>query len=252
VRLNGAAPVRDLVLLHGWGTHAGVWQPLAGELAPHFRVHAVDLPGYGAAPPCEPCTAAGMARALAPRLPARCLVCGWSLGGQVALAWAAAAPSQVERIALIATTPCFVRRADWPHALDAAVLRQFADALAADYHGTLRRFVSLQARGDERAKPVLQSLRAAVLARPAPAAGALECGLRALLDGDLRPLLPAVAQPALVLHGERDTLAPLAAAEHLAARLPRARLAVLRGAAHAPFVSDPAGVGARLRGFFDE
>ena len=44
----------DLVLLHGWGTNAGVWDELASSLARDFRVHAVDLPGYAeAAPPAR-------------------------------------------------------------------------------------------------------------------------------------------------------------------------------------------------------
>ncbi|MGL6118711.1 alpha/beta fold hydrolase, partial [Plesiomonas sp.] len=38
---------RDIVLLHGWGLNAEVWQPLVAELSSHYRVHTVDLPGYG-------------------------------------------------------------------------------------------------------------------------------------------------------------------------------------------------------------
>ncbi|HRA24442.1 MAG TPA: alpha/beta fold hydrolase, partial [Usitatibacteraceae bacterium] len=45
VELAGQGP--DLVLLHGWGLHGGVWQGLARELAPAFRLHLVDLPGHG-------------------------------------------------------------------------------------------------------------------------------------------------------------------------------------------------------------
>lgn len=38
---------RDLVLLHGWGLNAEVWSCIQARLAPHFRLHLVDLPGYG-------------------------------------------------------------------------------------------------------------------------------------------------------------------------------------------------------------
>ncbi len=37
----------DLVLLHGWGLNSGVWHCIIDRLAPHFRLHLVDLPGYG-------------------------------------------------------------------------------------------------------------------------------------------------------------------------------------------------------------
>ncbi len=36
---------RDLVLLHGWGLNAEVWSCIQARLAPHFRLHLVDLPG---------------------------------------------------------------------------------------------------------------------------------------------------------------------------------------------------------------
>ncbi|MCX2959717.1 MAG: pimeloyl-[acyl-carrier protein] methyl ester esterase, partial [Serratia symbiotica] len=38
---------RDLVLLHGWGLNAEVWGCMLARLTPHFRLHLVDLPGYG-------------------------------------------------------------------------------------------------------------------------------------------------------------------------------------------------------------
>lgn len=243
---------RDLVLLHGWGMHAGIWSDLARELAPFFRVHAVDLPGYGGSAMCDPYTLDQMAALLARQLPQRCLVCGWSLGGQVALAWAALAPQQVTRLALIATTPCFTQRSDWPHAVAADVLRAFAEGLRTDCDGTLKRFLSLQARGDKQAKQVVLQLKECLSAREKPGPGVLGHGLKILLNADLRDRLSAVAQPTLVVHGDRDTLAPLAAGEHLSRSLPNARLVEVCGAAHAPFVSDAQDTGALLKRFFDE
>ena len=38
---------RPVVLLHGWGMHAGVFKPLAEQLARSNTVAAVDLPGHG-------------------------------------------------------------------------------------------------------------------------------------------------------------------------------------------------------------
>lgn len=244
---------RDLVLLHGWGMHAGIWDALVPALSQRFRVHAVDLPGHGASASCDPYTLAQIAAELARQMPARCLVCGWSLGGQVALAWAGAAPRQVERLALVSTTPCFTRRADWPHAMEAAVLQDFAQALATEYEATLGRFLALQALGDAQARRVMrqlrQQLKAGLLARGRPDARALEQGLQILRDTDMRGSMAAVRQPVMLIHGDRDTLAPLAAAEHLRDALPDARLAIMRGAAHAPFITDAQGFSAHLTEF---
>jgi pimeloyl-[acyl-carrier protein] methyl ester esterase len=37
----------DLVLIHGWGMNGAVWQQLLPLLTPFYRVHWVDMPGYG-------------------------------------------------------------------------------------------------------------------------------------------------------------------------------------------------------------
>ncbi|HKA42263.1 MAG TPA: pimeloyl-ACP methyl ester esterase BioH [Burkholderiales bacterium] len=244
--------VKDVVLLHGWGITSGIWKDLAAPLATQYRVHAWELPGYGASPACSPYTLDAMVGVLAQAAPERCQVVGWSLGGLVALAWARAAPQQAMRLALIAATPCFTQRADWPQAVEADVLTTFARDLARNRRRTLQRFASLQARGDSKAAEVTRRLRAALAAGDEADAGALDGGLEILLETDLRQELASITQQALVVHGDRDELVPLAAAGYLARRLPAARLVVLHGAAHAPFLSQPRATAAVLREFLDD
>jgi pimeloyl-[acyl-carrier protein] methyl ester esterase len=240
----------DVLLLHGWGSSAGVWSELAARLAPRFRVHAPDLPGYGAAPACDPYTLETLAETVARGAPRRCGVVGWSLGGEVALAWARRAPQQVERLALIGTTPRFTSRPGWPCATAPAVLREFGHRLAADRAGTLARFTAAQARGDARAGRFAGRLGQLVEASATD--GALAAGLDVLARADLRRELSRVRQPALVLHGARDRIVPPAAGRRLAAALPHARFTLLRSCAHAPFLSQPDRVARALREFFGE
>lgn len=242
----------DVVLLHGWGMNSGIWSEMVAALAPRFRVHAVDLPGHGASNACLSNTIEALAHCVAQAAPERCAVCGWSLGGQVALAWAGCAPSQVMRLALIATSPCFARRQGWPHAVAVEVLQDFSHALARAPDATLKRFIALQARGDAHAREVARRLRQCLSTHRRPDVGVLQQDLALLLGTDLRPQLNAVTQPALVMHGDCDALAPLAAGEHLFHALPDARLAVMRGAGHVPFASAPQDAGARLADFLDE
>ena len=242
--------VLDVVLLHGWGFSAGVWDDLAGRLGPRLYVRAPDLPGYGAAPACEPWTLEAMADAMARAAPRRCHVVGWSLGGEVALAWARRAPHQVQRVALIGTTPCFTSRPGWPCATAPAVLREFGRSLIADRAGTLARFVAVQARGDARTRQFVGVLQQ--LSEGNATDDVLAAGLGVLASADLRRELPRVRQPALVMHGARDRIVPPAAGRRLAAALPNARFSLLRTCAHAPFLSQPARVARELRKFFDE
>ena len=75
------------------------------------------------------------------------MILGWSLGGQVALEWARLRPERVGALVLMSTTPSFVQRPDWPHAMAEATLRQFGDELTVAYRQTLQRFVTLAGTG---------------------------------------------------------------------------------------------------------
>jgi pimeloyl-[acyl-carrier protein] methyl ester esterase len=129
-------------------------------------------------------------------------------------------------------------------------MRAFFASLAKDTEGTLTRFISLQAQGDSKAKHVRTRLRASLAARPAPPVDVLQHGLHILDTADLRGVLGAIAQPALVVHGERDKLVPMAAAAYLAHALASGKLRVVPGASHAPFVSDPDAVSAFIAEHF--
>lgn len=235
VDMAGRGP--DLVLLHGWGMHGGIWDGVRDALARQFRLHVVDLPGYGASEPIAPYTLAGLAEAVAQALPQQAHVCGWSLGGQVALRLALDFPERVQKLVLIGATPCFRQRLDWAPGMEDATLAEFARSLELDYAGTLKRFLSLQARSGDDARAVIAALREKLFARGEPSLDTLRGGLAILRDLDLRDAVMDVDQPTLVIHGARDTVAPAAAGAWLAQRLPHGRLTLVDGGAHAPFLS---------------
>ena len=228
---------RPLLLIHGWGMHSGVWGGMVDALAQHCRVICVDLPGHGAGAPLAEFTLDRLVHSLSAQFDEPLAVCGWSLGGQVALRWAALYPQQVSRLVLLASTPCFVQRADWPHALAADTLQDFATALLANHVQTLKRFLALQVRGSDNERELLANLRKRLFSRGEPDVNALRGGLEILRDTDLRASLPQLRQPVLLISGEHDLLTPPAASHYMAQRLPDARLASVAGASHAPFWS---------------
>lgn len=240
-----------VVCLHGWGLHSGIWAATAANLG-GFDLRRPDLPGYGASPRVTPYSPEKLADALAASQPARCIAVGWSLGGMAALAWAARRPEQVQALVLVASSPVFVNRPDWPDGLAPEVLAGFADSLATDYRATLLRFLSLQARGGDQARDTIARLRDAVFARGELDPATLAAGLGLLRDVDLRAAAGRVRCPTLVVHGGRDTLCPPAAGEWLAGAIPGARLTLQPRAAHAPFLSHPDWFAEQLRGFLHE
>lgn len=234
IEVRGQGP--DLVLLHGWAMHGGVFAPLIDALTADWTLHIVDLPGHGLSPRgAGRFTLEACARELVLRTPPA-LWLGWSLGGSLALHAAIDFPGQVRGLVLLASTPSFVRRADWLHGVEAAVFRRFADDLERDWQTTLERFLALEVHGSERAREELRWLRSAVGARGAPETEALQAGLDILDRCDLRRELTMLDLPTLWLGGSRDRLVP-AAALHAAAQLqPGARAEIIAGGGHAPFL----------------
>lgn len=235
-RVLGRGP--ELVLLHGWGMNGAVWEDAAEALAPDFRVTLIDLPGHGHSPwSGQELHLADWAHACLRVAPPAALWVGWSLGGSVALEAALGAPQRVRALVLVTTTPCFVRDRHWSHALPEVTLARFRDALGADPGDTLGRFLALQVKGSDSALAVLRTLRRRIAERPPPSPAALDAGLHLLRHTDLCGRLPGLRPPSLWIYGERDTLVPRRSAEALAGLLPGARVEVIRGAAHAPFLS---------------
>ncbi|MDP2397951.1 MAG: alpha/beta fold hydrolase [Burkholderiales bacterium] len=239
--MNGAIP---LVLLHGWGAHGGVWAELSALLGERFAVQAPDIDGGGSFDEAVD--------RLAAAAPARCVVGGWSLGGQLALSWAWRHPAQVGRLALFATTPKFVAGDGWPQGMAQTEFESFTAAVESDAAAALRRFRLLQTRGDAQARTVARQLERLLETRSIAAAGRLLRMLGWLRDVDLRAQLPDIRQPVLLIHGDCDSLIPPAAAGALVAALPDARAARFVGAAHVPFVSDAVQACALITEFCNE
>lgn len=245
---QGAGP--ELVLVHGWGLNGDVWDELVAALAGRRRVTVVDLPGYGRSPLGEaPYTLAWLAERLAAAVPRRAAWLGWSLGGLACQQLAIDHPQRVERLILACSTPRFVRGPGWPCGIDPEVLTRFAWDLAADFRGTLLRFLALEARGSDHARDELRALRERVFRHGEPALRAVQAGLNLLRDSDLRDVLGQIDCPTLYAAGERDQLVPAVAARTSAQLMKTASHAVVKGGAHAPFLSHRAEFAALVEEF---
>lgn len=228
-----------LVLLHGWGMHGGVWSDVAQRLATDFTVHSVDLPGFGVSAALGKTDLDLLVRSLAKHFVEPVNVCGWSLGGQVAMHWAVREPAKVNKLIVVTSTPCFTNRDDWSFGLPSEVLEKFAAELQHNHAATLRRFISLQLRGSENERELLTKLREQLFSRGEPDMSALRGGLEILRDADQRLEVAGIEQQTLVIAGQRDKLTPPEASHYLAQVIPNARLVEIEGAAHTPFLSHP-------------
>jgi pimeloyl-[acyl-carrier protein] methyl ester esterase len=237
IRTTGSGP--PLVLLHGWGMHSGVWQSLQPALAGHYRTTVIDLPGHGQSSMGAPLSVMELAAQLAARLPDAATCLGWSLGGLVAMALAAHWPAKVARLVLVAANPRFVKAGDWPHAMDAVLLADFAAQLAGDWQATLKHFTALQFHNVDDNKAHIRRMNELLIAGGEPQPEGLRWGLAVLGGSDLRELCHRIRCPVHLVFGERDRLVPPAAAGDIRVLMPQATVSVIKGAGHAPFISHP-------------
>lgn len=240
-QVEGEGP--PVVLLHGWGTSSQNLEGVSGALRAGFRVVRLDLPGFGwsQAPPAVWGSAeyATQVQAVLEAVGVgRAAVLGHSFGGRVAMLLAATEAPRVARLVLVASSGIRPRRSVRVRAklATARLLRGLAAV-----PGLAPLVEPLRARWAER-----------VGSRDYRAAGRLRPILVKTVNEDLRPQLPRIGVPTLILWGDRDQEVGRAAIDVQAAEIPGARLRVFPGAGHFPFQDAPAEFASALREFLGE
>jgi 2-succinyl-6-hydroxy-2,4-cyclohexadiene-1-carboxylate synthase len=233
-----------VVLLHGFAGTGRAWDPVVERLdRERYTPLAPDLRGHGSARDARPIAFDAVVADVLAAAPPRFALCGYSMGGRIALHVALAAPERIERLILVATTAgiddegerAARREADERLAAfaEAATIEQFADRWAAQ--------PLFAATPPEAARIWREDLL-----RNDPRA--LAAVLRGLGTGAMEPLwerLPTLAMPATVLAGAEDPKF-VALGERLAAALANAELVVVDGAGHGLPRETPEAVAAAL------
>lgn len=234
-----------LVLLHGWGLNAQVWDCITPQLRSHFTLHLVDLPGYGRSGGFGALSLEEMAQRVLEKAPERAIWLGWSLGGLIASQVALSHPDRVQALVTVASSPCFSAHDSWP-GIKPEVLSGFQQQLSEDFQRTVERFLALQTMGTESARQDARMLKSAVLSLPMPSSEVLNGGLEILKTADLRQPLSTLKMPFLRLYGRLDGLVPRKIVPILDAMWPGSTSFVFDKAAHAPFISHPQAFCAQL------
>lgn len=245
---------RDVVLLHGWGMHGGIWGRFAERLAENFRIHLVDLPGYGLSKDGDADysfeAVTEVIEEYISTIKKPVILIGWSLGGLYTLNVIRKGVSNIDKLVLLASSPCFTKKAGWVDAMEQSVFDNFSADLKNDYKKTLKRFLSLQTRGSEQAKEDLCELNNKLLKRGEPDFNTLVSGLDILSKIDMRDK-NKVTLPAMVLLGEKDTLVPVTVMNEYEKTFTKLEKVILDKTGHAPFISSPGECAEKIKNFID-
>jgi putative pimeloyl-BioC--CoA transferase BioH len=246
--------VENLTLIHGWAAENSIWQDWAIEfLCPHYRVHLIELPGFGQSPHFENLENGRIDQAwlksLIQALPDHTHLLGWSLGGLLAQQIALREPERVKSLVCLASTPRFVQNDGWRWAVSPPLMADFIKALGVEYVGVLKQFWNLQLQGTENARPLMKRLRQHMSQRSLPHYSGLLQGLYLLRDIDNRDALLNLTQPTLWLLGEHDPLIPKELIQALSELQPDGETRILPSAGHMPFFSHPEDTARELLAF---
>jgi pimeloyl-ACP methyl ester carboxylesterase len=225
--LRGSGP--PALVLHGWGASIEAVYPIVTALAPVASVCALDLPGFGESePPPAPWGVEDYQEFLAAFMDAlaieRPTIVAHSNGGRIAIRMAATEPARAARLVLVDSAGIRPKRTlRWYRKVAMAKLGKHA----------ARR---LGAPGER--------LRALLVGRAGSsdylAAGEMRPTLVRLVNADLRPFMPRVRVPTLLVWGANDTDTPVSDAREMERLIPDAGLVVLEGAGHYSYLDQPA------------
>jgi 2-succinyl-6-hydroxy-2,4-cyclohexadiene-1-carboxylate synthase len=236
----------SVVLLHGFGGTRRSWDGVAARISPQrYLPLTIDLPGHGeVAAAHRPITFEACIEHVLARSPERFTLCGYSLGGRVALHVALAAPERVRRLLLLSTSAGIEdgRERARRRAADRRLITELERL-------PLERFIAGWNRQPLFADdpPAVGALAREQMRRNRPAA--LAAVLAGIGSGEMQPLwdrLGELALPAVVMAGDRDHRYQ-ALARRMVQLLPRAELAVIAGGHRLP-LENPGGVVRALEG----
>lgn len=242
---EGAGP--DLLLIPGLGATTHVWYAQLKGLSSVMRVTAMDPRGHGGSEkPAGPYSIRLFAEDAAALIrevgigPA--VVVGSSMSAAVVVELAASFPELVRAAVLAGGFPALgpagkERMQARANAVETGGMEAIADAVVA---------TALGAHTHASQPGLVGLLRQGVLANDPRAYGA---ACHAIIEGDVTRRLAELRQPALILLGSQEQVAPLPAAVALKAGIPHAAMRVIPNAGHLPFLEQPAAFNAALLEF---
>jgi pimeloyl-ACP methyl ester carboxylesterase len=238
-----------VLLIHGLGATKASFLDTAAALSEDYRVHAIDLPGFGSSskPIGAPYDAPFFARTVCELMDEleieRAHLVGNSMGGRVALEIGLARPDRVGAIALLCPAVAFVKRDYHP------IVRLLRPELGVLPHRFRRetvagQFWSLFADPDQ-VDPSMADVVCAEFRRIYASAGARLAFLasarniyldRPFGERGFYPRLRGLQPPAMFVWGTHDRLIPARFSHHVRRWLPTAEQIVLEDCGHVPQV----------------
>lgn len=245
---SGAGP--SVVFVHGFPLDARMWEQQIAYFSRRFRVIAPDLRGFGRSASVEPFSMVSLAddiqALLAKTTALPCVLCGLSMGGYVALAFAKKYPGDLRGLVLVDT------RAEADSAEGKANRNRMIELVrtAGSKAVSGQMLPSLLSQKTLQSHPhIVEKIRQMTECCPPRT---IENALIALRDReDQTCSIASIAVPTLILVGEHDQITPPDLSHAMHSTIPRSILEIIADAGHMAPLENPEEFNPRLERFLD-
>ena len=221
-----------VVLLHGWGSRAGLFSGLIELISKKYHALAPDMPGFGGTE--EPPEAWDVDKYadfildfIKPYDPSAVTFIGHSFGGRVILKLTGRElPFEIKKIILIDSAGIKPKK----------TLKQKLSLMCYKIGRTVLSFAPVKAIFPDALEKLRKKRGSADYQSATPI---MRQTLVKVVNEDLKHLLPGVKAPTLLVWGTADTATPLSDAELMEKLIPDAGLVKVQGAGHYSFLEAP-------------
>ncbi len=229
---------RPVLFLHGWLGSWRYWLPSMEVASSHFRTYAFDLIGFGdtyqrAIEPSISAYAEQVIRFLDALGIERITLVGHSMGGMVSLKTAIEHPERIDRVVTVGAP---IVGSSLAPLLKLTAFRPIARGMDALPTLTQRLFRYFLKEANE--QDMLEILADSIK----PTADSVRASVRSMMRTDLRPDLPRLRVPSLVIHGTRDDIvmpSQIDVIRRAVTTSPYLRQLSIQGSRHFPWADQP-------------
>lgn len=229
---------RPVLFLHGWLGSWRYWLPSMEEASAYFRCYAFDLIGFGdtyqrAIEPSITAYAEQVIRFLDALGIDKITLVGHSMGGMVSLKTAIEHPERIERVVTVGAP---IVGSSLAPLLKLTAFKPIARGMDALPGVTKRLFRYFLKEANE--QDMLEILEDSVK----PTGDSIRASVRSMMRTDLRPDLPRLRVPSLVIHGTRDDIVMPNQIDVIRKAIPTApyvRQLSIEGSRHFPWADQP-------------
>ncbi len=220
----------NILVLHGWGANIDTIMPIVNLLKDHFKVYALDLPGFGKSDKPEfPFNSQDYSRIVKKFMDLmeikKATLIGHSFGGKVSIILAVNHPERVERLVLIDSAGIPPKRS----------IKYYLKVYSFKTLKFIYKLVFAWNKKEEKMEAFYRRFGSADYRN---ADGVMRKTLVKVVNEDLRPILKKVSCPALLIWGDKDEDTPIYMGKIMEKEIPDSSLVVLERAGHYSYLDD--------------